>query len=100
MQKTPFMLIVGEEEEKTAPFLSVVTDKKERKCHRYNRRICFDSEREIKTLKHLQFNLNYKVIAIKAKRLSTSRRKKDAHRINNLIRGVVRLVGENVDQEF
>jgi hypothetical protein len=30
MQKTPFMLIVGEEEEKTAPFLSVVMDKKEK----------------------------------------------------------------------
>jgi hypothetical protein len=26
----PFMLIVGEEEEKTAPFLSVAMDKKER----------------------------------------------------------------------
>jgi hypothetical protein len=27
--KTPFMLIVGEEEEKTEPFLSVATDRKE-----------------------------------------------------------------------
>jgi threonyl-tRNA synthetase len=28
--KIPFMLIVGEEEEKTAPFLSVATDRKEK----------------------------------------------------------------------
>jgi hypothetical protein len=30
MQKTPFMLIVGEEEEKTVPFLFVAMDKKEK----------------------------------------------------------------------
>jgi threonyl-tRNA synthetase len=30
MQKIPFMLIVGEEEEKTEPFLSVATDRKEK----------------------------------------------------------------------
>jgi threonyl-tRNA synthetase len=30
MQKIPFMLIVGEEEEKTEPFLSVAMDKKEK----------------------------------------------------------------------
>jgi threonyl-tRNA synthetase len=50
MQKTPFMLIVGEEEEKTL-FLYVM-DKKERKYHRYNRRICNIVNEEInKTLK-------------------------------------------------
>jgi hypothetical protein len=68
MQKIPFMLIVGEEEEKTAPFLSVVMDRK-RKYHRYNRRICcYCRRRDQKNIKSIQFNLNYKVIAIRSNR--------------------------------
>jgi hypothetical protein len=54
---------------------------------------------EIKDIKNI-YSLTYKVIAIEATGLSTSRRK-DAHRINNLIRGVqVRLVGENIEPGF
>jgi hypothetical protein len=49
--------------------------------------------------KNIIYSLTYKVIAIRSNRGYQPRVEKDAHRINNLIRGVqeVRLVGENIE---
>jgi threonyl-tRNA synthetase len=64
MQKIPFMLIVGEEEEKRHHFYpSPWTGRKRKHQLRLKSLLIIVDERDQKTLKHLQFNLNYKVIA-------------------------------------
>jgi threonyl-tRNA synthetase len=52
MQKNPFMLIVGEEEEKNGP--STSRTRRKRKYHRYNRRICcYSKRRDQKNIKSI-----------------------------------------------
>jgi hypothetical protein len=60
-------------------FLYVVMDKKERKYHRNNRRICSYCSEEINKTLSIYSLTNYKVI-IRQQGLPTSREKKDAHR--------------------
>jgi threonyl-tRNA synthetase len=53
MQKIPFMLIVGEEE-KTAPFLSVATDRKEKETSALRLKSLLDSgRRDQKDIKNI-----------------------------------------------
>jgi hypothetical protein len=78
------MLIVGEEERKRNHFYP--SPRTGRKGISVTIEEFADSgRRDQKTLKHLQFNLNYKVIAIRSNRGYQPQEKKDAHRINKFV---------------